>query len=121
MTRPPVPAFQAPDAAAIAGFPGRIAVFAEPGAGLSPAARRLDRAMRGALARAAAGTDFARLGTGEGLELAFPAGLAARAVHLLRLGRRTAPLAARKAGAEAGKACGADGLMILADRHPDCA
>ena len=121
MTRPCTPSFTSPDAAAIAAFPGRIAVFADPEAGLSVAARRIDRAMRGALSRATAEAGFAKLAPGEGMELSFPAGLAAKAVHLIRLGRRSAPLAARKAGATAGKGCGAEGLMILAGRHPDCA
>ncbi len=117
----PVPIrFQPVDPQALADHPGRIAVLADQGT-LPPALRRLDRAMRGALARAAASDAFGRLKPGEALELAFPAGLQAEALHLVRLPRRTDPAAARKAGAAIGKAHGTRPLIVLADSHPRAA
>jgi leucyl aminopeptidase len=100
--------------------PGRIAVLADQAA-LSPALRRLDRAMKGALARALGSEAFGRLKPGEAMELAFPAGLQAEALQILRLPRRTDPAAARKAGAAIGKAHGPRPLIVLADGHPRAA
>ncbi len=100
--------------------PGRIAVLADQ-ATLSPALRRLDRAMKGALARALGSEVFGRLKPGEAMELAFPAGLQAEALQIVRLPRRTDPAAARKAGAAIGKAHGPQPLIVLADAHPRAA
>ena len=97
---------------------GRIAIFADAAGALSPLARRLDRAARGAISRAVGSDAFAKLKPGEGLELAFPAGLAADAVQILRLPRRTDPEAARKAGAVIGAAHRTSPLTVLAESHP---
>jgi leucyl aminopeptidase len=77
--------------------PGRIAVLADQAA-LSPALRRLDRAMKGALARALGSEAFGRLKPGEAMELAFPAGLQAEALQILRLPRRTDPASGAQGG-----------------------
>ncbi|MCB5410093.1 leucyl aminopeptidase [Pseudogemmobacter faecipullorum] len=100
---------------------GRIAIFADAAAPLSPLARKLDRAARGALTRAVSSEAFGRLKPGEGLELAFPAGLAAEAVQILRLPKRTDIAAARKAGAAIGAAHGSKQLTVLAESHPRAA
>ena len=97
---------------------GRIAIFADAAGALSPLARRLDRSARGAISRAVGSDAFAKLKPGEGLELAFPAGLAADAVQILRLPRRTDPEAARKAGAVIGAAHRTSPLTVLAEGHP---
>ena len=97
---------------------GRIAIFADAAGALSPLARRLDRSARGAISRAVGSDAFAKLKPGEGLELAFPAGLAADAVQILRLPRRTDPEAARKAGAVIGAAHRTSPLTVLAESHP---
>ncbi|MBK5945415.1 leucyl aminopeptidase [Rhodobacter veldkampii DSM 11550] len=110
--------FRETDLEALAAVPGRIALLHEPGGKLSPAARRLDKAMRGALARAVESPAFARLKPGESLDLAWPAGLVAEAVQVVALPRRCPVDQARKAGAVIGKALGAAGAVVLAERHP---
>jgi leucyl aminopeptidase len=100
---------------------GRIAVFAEPGVAQSAAVRRLDRAMKGALSRAIASEAFGKLRAGEAMDLAYPAGLAAEAVQLVRLPRRTDQASARKAGGAIGKAHGTAANLILAENHPRAA
>ena len=121
MTDPVSIHFQPLDLEALASAPGRIAVFAEPEGKLSPAGRRLDKQMRGALARALASPAFAGLKVGEGMELAFPAGLAAAAVQLIHLPRRASVTEARRAGAAIGKPLAAEGALVLAESHPRAA
>ena len=113
--------FRTPDADTLASHPGRIAVFAQPKATLSPALRKLDRQMRGALARCIASDAFARLKPGEGIDLAFPTGLLAEALHLLHLPKSTDQATARKAGGAIGRAHGTSGTLVLADTHPRAA
>ncbi|WP_135449057.1 leucyl aminopeptidase [Tabrizicola caldifontis] len=113
--------FLAPDLDALSAVTGRIAVLAEPGQPFSPGFRRLDRLTRGALSRAASSEAFAKLKPGEALDLAWPAGLQAEAVQLIRLPKKADVAQARKAGAAAGKAHGAGGTLILAEGHPRAA
>lgn len=121
MTDPVAIHFRETDLATLATAAGRVAVFADPAARLSPAARRLDRLMRGALARAVAGEAFGKLKPGEALDLAYPSGLAAEAVQLVRLARRASLAEARKAGAAVGRGLGASGALVLAEAHPRAA
>jgi len=113
--------FIAPDLDALASHPGRIAVFAQASTALSPALRRLDRLMRGALARCVASEAFAKLKPGEGMDLAFPTGLAADALHLFHLPKRTDLATARKAGGAIGRAHGTAPTLVLAESHPRAA
>lgn len=113
--------FLAPDLDALARTAGRIAVFIEPGQPAGAAFRRLDRLTRGALTRAAASEAFGKLKPGEGMDLAWPAGLEAEALHLLRLPKRADVAQARKAGAAIGRAHGAGGTLVLAESHPRAA
>lgn len=105
----------------LAKAPGRIALLAEGAAPSSPAAKRLNRVMRGGLARAMASEAWGRLKPGEGMEIAFPAGLAADALQLIRLPRRAAVAEARKAGAAIGRALDDRPLLVLAEGHPRAA
>lgn len=109
--------FLALDLDALAGATGRIAVLAEPGQPLSPGFRRLDRLTKGALARAAGSDAFAKLKPGEALDLAWPAGLQAEAVQLVRLPKKADQAQARKAGAAVGRAHGAGASLVLAESH----
>lgn len=118
MTHPLRIDFVATDLSALTDRPGRLALLAEVGQTPSPAFRRIDRAMRGALTKAATSDAFARLKPGEGIEIAYPAGLAAEAVHLIRLPRRCDVATARRAGASAARAVGPQGLTLLAEAHP---
>lgn len=118
MTQPVAIAFQQTDAEALATAAGRIALLAEPGVALSPLARKLDRLTRGAVARAVGSEAFAALKPGEALELAFPAGLAAESVQILRLPRKAPLDQARKAGASVGRSLSGKGTLVLAEAHP---
>ncbi len=117
MTKLPALAITAQDAEAVAAHKGVIAVLAEPGAKLDPAAGRVNRAMRGALERAVASEAFSKLDPGGALRLDWPGGLEARAVLALRLDRKADAEAARKAGAAVGAAMDKEGAVILAGAH----
>jgi leucyl aminopeptidase len=113
--------FQAVDLEALATHPGRIAVLAEPGQPLSAGFRRLDRLTKGALSRALASDSFGKTKPGDGAELAFPTGLAAEAVQLIRLSKKADQAQARKAGSAVGRVHGVKGTVVLAESHPRAA
>ena len=121
MTHPAPIRFTETDLDRLAAHPGRIALLADGPTGMTLAARRLDRAMKGALARAMGSGTWDRLKPGEAMELAFPAGLAAEGVQIVRLPRRTDAASARKAGAAIGKALSKAGLLVVAENHPRAA
>ncbi len=117
MTQPVSIDFQPVDLEALAARPGRIAILAEPEGALSPAARKLDRLTRGAVARAVGSAGFAALKPGEALDLAFPAGLAAEAVQIVRLAKKASVAEARKAGGSIAASHGTAALTVLAENH----
>ncbi|SLN29802.1 Cytosol aminopeptidase [Roseivivax jejudonensis] len=106
-------AFQETDLAALAEAAGRIAVLIPGDGTLGPAARRLNRLTKGAVARAVASEGWAKLEEGEVLSLGFPAGLAAEGVDLVRLSRRPSVAEARKAGAAIGRIAGRTAVTLL--------
>jgi len=113
--------FVATDLEAAASHLGRISLLIEGPDKPGPAARRLDRAMKGALARAISSEAFGRLKAGEAMELGFPTGLAAEALQLIHLPKRADRTAARKAGATVAKAHGQASLLLIAETHPRAA
>ncbi len=117
MSQPLPIQFQSTDLEALAAAKGRLAVLADAGSALSPVLRRLDRLTKGALARALGSDAFSKLKPGEAMDLAFPAGLAADALQVLRLPKRADVAAARKAGAAVGRAHGAGATLLLAEGH----
>ena len=110
--------FVATDLDALAAQTGRIVVLADSGVAPGPGFRRLDRLAKGALSRAAGSEAFAKLKPGEGMDLAWPVGLQAQAVQILRLPRRAELAQARKAGAAIARAHGAGATLVLAEAHP---
>lgn len=113
----PVPIqFRAVDPGVLATAPGRIVVLASD-ARLGPAGRKLDKLMRGALARYLASDGFARLKVGEAQDLAYPAGLACDAVQVVKLDRSADAQAARKAGAMIGQSLSKLATLVLAEAH----
>jgi leucyl aminopeptidase len=102
----------------LAALTGRLTVFLGGATGMGPAARRLDRLTRGALRRMAASPAFEALKPGEGLDLAFPAGVAAEALQVIRITRRADAAAWRKAGAAIARGHGTLPLMVLCDLAP---
>ncbi len=111
---PAIPQFEALDLEAIAPFEGRIALPVGEDGKLSRMARRINRLSRGALERLVASEAFAALKPGETCALAFPAGMAARAVHVVKLDPRADAATARKAGGAIAAAAGDDPLLVLA-------
>ncbi|WP_137112323.1 leucyl aminopeptidase [Rhodobacter sp. SY28-1] len=109
--------FQATDLEALAGQKGRIAVLADAGQPTSPGFRRLDRLTKGALLRAFESEAFGKLKPGEAMDLAFPPGIAADAIQLIRLGKKADQAQARKAGAVIGRTHATKGSLILAESH----
>ena len=93
---------------------GRIVVFLPETGKLDQLARRVNRLMKGALQRFADSNDFARMKEGDARVLSYPTGLAAEAVQVVRLERRSKGAAARKAGAAIGKASRGKSCLILA-------
>ena len=106
--------FEASDAEAIPAFAGRIVVFASTDAPLGVLARRVNRHLRGALDRLISSAAFAKLVLGDAVDLAWPSGLAAEAVQVVKLGRKITQAEARKAGVSIGAAMGAADLLVLA-------
>jgi len=102
--------FAAADAADLATHSGRVAGFAD--TELDPWAKRLDRLTRGALRRAVASEAWSKLKPGEAMELAFPAGLAAQSLQLIRLPRNARPADLRKAGVAIAKGLGEAGALV---------
>jgi len=121
MTLPPEIRFEAPDADGLATTAGRVAVIVGPDGRLDRLAGRVDRLTRGALARLAASARFAEMEEGAAVELAWPAGMAAEAVVVVKLARRVDPLAARRAGAAIAAAAPEGELLLLAGPHPRAA
>lgn len=122
MTHPLPIRFAPTDPAALAAFAGRIALIVPETAGaegarLAAEARTINRATRGALARFLASDAFAKLKAGEAADLAWPAGLAAEAVQVVKLPARTDALTARKAGGAIGARLGKAGVVVLAGAH----
>ncbi len=114
MTTPVTPDFIATDLNAIAAFEGRVVVLMGDEGKLDQGARRVNKLMRGALARLAEAEEFGKMKEGEARDFAYPAGLAAEAVQAARLSRRAAVLDARKAGAAIGKAAKGKPVLVLA-------
>ena len=112
-----IPEIVAYDGEDLAARSGRIVVLVDGDAPTSLGARRLDRLTRGAVRRAMAGEAWGRVKPGEALELAYPAGLGADALHLVRLPRRSDVATARKAGGTIARLYGAGRSCSSAERR----
>ena len=114
MTRPAALQFKDVNLDEIAGLTGRVAVFVEESGKLDQTARRVNRLTKGALERFAESTSFNEMKVGDSKELAYPAGMAAEWLNVVKLDRKPSTSDARKAGAGLGKAKGAGALHVLA-------
>lgn len=117
MTDVLIPEIVAFDGEALASRSGRIVVLVDGDAPTSPGAKRLDKLTRGAIKRAMSAEAWGRIKPGESLELAFPTGLEASALHLLRLPRRADVATARKAGGAIARLCGGEPVLALVESH----
>jgi leucyl aminopeptidase len=118
MTTPPDIRFEPLSLDDIAGAEGRVAVFVAPDGTLGQPARRVNRLTRGALERAVDSARFADLPVGAGFDLAFPTGMQADAVQVVKLDRRASDDAARRAGAAIAAPRGTRPLLVLAGALP---
>lgn len=105
--------FLDPDVDQVADLKGVVAIFVGEAGKLDVLARRVNRLTKGALVRYVEDDAFTKLKEGEAGTLAFPTGLAASALKVIRLDKRTRGTPARHAGAAIGGAMGKDGAVLL--------
>jgi leucyl aminopeptidase len=98
----------------IATAPGRVVIFADPEGKLDTGARRVNKLMRGAVLRLIESPQFEKLKAGDATTLAYPVGMAAEAVDVVRLPRNADQMQARRAGASIGKRRGQSDLLMMA-------
>ncbi|MGI3167670.1 leucyl aminopeptidase [Pseudooceanicola sp. C21-150M6] len=113
MTQTATVTFAATDIETIAVTEGSLAVIVTPDGKLGPAARRINRLTRGALKRYIDSEAFEKAEAGVVKTLAWPAGMAAEALHVVVLPRRANVEASRTAGASLGKALDEKGLLLF--------
>jgi leucyl aminopeptidase len=105
--------FALTDLDTIATHEGRIAVFVDAAGKLDPAARRVNRLAKGAVARLVETERWAKMKDADLVSIAYPAGMKAEAVDVVRLERGTKGMDARKAGAALAKARGGSADLLL--------
>jgi len=116
--------FHATDIEALATHVGRIAIMVDGDSPATPAARRIDRLTRGVLTRYLASEAHTKLKPGEGQDLAYPGGLAAEVLHVIKLPRKADMMVARKAGAAVGARLSPQPTLVVLESHaraPDVA
>ncbi|PZQ50502.1 MAG: leucyl aminopeptidase [Rhodovulum sulfidophilum] len=118
MTAPLQTAFTEADQADIAAIAGRLVVFADETGTLSPLTRKVDRLAKGAIGRLVASQAFAKAKSGSAHALAFPAGLAAESLIVVKLPRKATAAEARAAGAAIAGFNGSAALSVLAGALP---
>ena len=96
---------------------GKICLIITQNRKLSLTAKKLNRKMKGALHRSIESSQFQKLSNGEGLVLAFPVGLCASSIQLIRLERNVDPLIARVAGGEIANQGDRDETLLICEDH----
>jgi len=114
MTTPAAATFIAMDQDAISTLEGHVVVLLGEDGKMDLAVRRVNRLTKGAIVRIAESEAFSKMKEGDSTVLAYPAGMAADAVHVVRLSRRAGVIEARKAGASVGKASAGKSVTLLA-------
>ncbi len=114
MTTPITIDFKATELDAITGFEGRVTLIVGAESKLDQAARRVNRLSKGAVARLVASDAFGKMKAGDAKDLAYPAGMAAEAVQIVKLERRCTVADARKAGAAIAKGKSDKPVLVLA-------
>ncbi len=109
------------DLEALASAEGALAIVVQEDGKMGQGARRINRLTKGSVARLAASEGFEKAKSGEVFSLSFPAGLAAKAVHVIKLDPKSGATDLRKAGAALAKARGTEALTLVTDsqRHPE--
>ena len=98
----------------IATVSGRITVFVGLEGQLDQCARRVNRLCKGALKRFVQSETYEALKVGQGVDLAYPAGMDCEAIQVIKLKRFPKADEARRAGAQIAKAAGKADLLVLA-------
>ena len=114
MTTPISIDFVETDLDALAEAPGKMAILVTSDGKLDPACRRVNRLTKGAVARAIENDQWEKVTPGEGVTLAYPVGLKATSLKIVKLDRRPDVETARKAGATLAKFKGRGKLAICA-------
>jgi leucyl aminopeptidase len=118
MTEPAALAVRPLQPEGLGALEGRVAVFVEEDGRLSPAARRADTLTRKAVSRLAASPAFAKAKAGEATLLAFPGGMAAEGLIVVKLPRRPSEAQARAAGAAIARLRGPGSLAVAVGATP---
>jgi leucyl aminopeptidase len=113
MTKLTLISFSETDLEAIATHVGRVAVFVDGEGKMDLAARRVNRLTKGAVARLLEGERWQKMKDGEVVSMAYPAGMVADAVDIVRLERNAKGVPARKAGATLAKIRGGKADMLV--------
>jgi leucyl aminopeptidase len=114
MTTPAEILFKDVDLNAVADAAGKVVVFVDEDGKLDAGARKVNTLTRKSLARFVDSTAFEKMAAGDVAPLGYPAGMAAMAVAVVKLGRKPSRADARKAGAQLAKIQNGDDLLILA-------
>ncbi len=99
---------------AMAGATGRVAIVVSTDGKLDASGRRANKLTKGAVQRFVESDAFGKVSFGQVRTLAWPTGMAAEALDILVLDRRTTPLDARKAGVALAKSRGDAALTVMA-------
>ena len=118
MTDPARISFHEADLDALSTAEGAVAVVIGPEGPLSRQARRLNRLTKGAIVRMMESAVWAKLSEGGVTVLAFPGGMAAEKVLVLKLDRKADAAAARQGGAALAKQLGDTPMTVCAGSHP---
>ena len=114
MTTPAEIQFKEVDLEAVATATGKVVVFVDSDGKMDAGARKVNTLGRKALGRFVQSDAFEKMAVGDLTNLAYPAGLDAEAVCVIKLGRRPSSQEARKAGAQLAKAQAGKDLLVLA-------
>lgn len=114
MSQPSSLTFHELDLEAIAPFEGRVAIVIGSEGRLSKDARRINKLTRGGLERFVSSDRFEKLGQGDVFSMAFPNGLAATSLDVVKLDRKADAVTSRKAGAAIARVSGSDAILLCA-------
>lgn len=105
----------------IAQMIGKIAVLVSPDGKMDSLARRVNRLSKGTIARFIETSAFEAMDIGKGQTLAYPVGMMAEEVLVVKLPKRPSVVEARKAGASMAVFKGEAALNVLAASNPRAA
>lgn len=117
MTTPAAVNFAALDIDALKETEGAVAVLVGEDGALGQTARRVNKLVKGAVERAASGEGWGKMKAGDAMVLAFPVGLPAEKLVLLKLDNKADALTARKAGVALAKAAGSKAVTLVLGSH----